>query len=376
MPGRRRRFIRDIRAGTHVEMFLVAAVATVLAVRFYLSLTGYPRVGGEILHVAHVLWGGLLMMAAIVIKLSFLSRRSTRLAAVVGGVGFGLFVDELGKFLTSDNDYFFRPAVAIIYVLFVLIVIATRTIRAGSRYSEEEYLMNALKEMEEVVRHDLDEEEKARALRYLDRSNPANPLVPLLGDLLRRVELVPSPAPALWTRVRRRLRAVYARVADLPGFDLALILFFVGQLVLRLGYVFMLVFLVGLGWEQVLDVRFLGTLASRFEHLSFIHLAQFASSLIAGVFVFLGVVRLRRNRLSAYRNFKLSVLITIFLTQIFIFYEKQFEALVGLGFNIVILVILDYMIGRERSRDGEDAPPISRPAGPERTARTDHSSAR
>ena len=32
-----------------------------------------------------------------------------------------LFVDELGKFITSNNDYFFEPTVGLLYLLFVLL---------------------------------------------------------------------------------------------------------------------------------------------------------------------------------------------------------------------------------------------------------------
>src|SRR5947209_18461248 len=82
-----------------VDSFLVSAVATLLVIRIYLEAAGYPQLGGEGLHIAHVLWGGLGMLLAILLLLLFLSLTTRLIAALVGGAGFGAFIDELGKFL-------------------------------------------------------------------------------------------------------------------------------------------------------------------------------------------------------------------------------------------------------------------------------------
>src|SRR5205823_12634412 len=97
-------FIRNLGAGRLLVTFLVSAVAAFLGVRFYLGVTGYPRLGGGGLHIALMLWGGTLMVAGVLLLLGYLGQRIRRAAAVIGGLCFGLFLDELGTFITSDYD--------------------------------------------------------------------------------------------------------------------------------------------------------------------------------------------------------------------------------------------------------------------------------
>jgi hypothetical protein len=79
---------------------IVAFAVTVIATRVYLDLSGYPKVGGGGLHVAHMLWGGLLLVAAVLLALLFVGRRALILSALAAGIGVGLFIDEVGKFIT------------------------------------------------------------------------------------------------------------------------------------------------------------------------------------------------------------------------------------------------------------------------------------
>ena len=110
-------FVRNLDALYYLEVFIVCAVASVLVIRLFLHLTGYPQIGNSTLHIAHMLWGGLLMLIAIIMLFSFIGKRVELWAAVLGGIGFGTFIDEVGKFVTSDNDYFFQPSISIMYIV-------------------------------------------------------------------------------------------------------------------------------------------------------------------------------------------------------------------------------------------------------------------
>src|SRR5437764_1484822 len=92
-------FIRNFDADSYQENFLVSAVVSIFVIRIFLRFTHYPHLGAGSFHIAHMLWGGFFMLIALVIVFSFLSRSALNVAAIIGGIGFGTFIDELGKFI-------------------------------------------------------------------------------------------------------------------------------------------------------------------------------------------------------------------------------------------------------------------------------------
>jgi hypothetical protein len=347
MKRPRRLPIRDLDAGYTLDLFLVAAVTAVLGIRFALGLAGWPRVEMGQLHIAHMLWGGLLMLVAIVILLSYLGRGGDETAAVLGGLGFGTFIDEIGKFLTRDNDYFYRPSVAIIYVIFILTYMAVRSIHRERTATRGEYLANAINQVRKLATGPLTAEERQKALDYLLRSNPRHPAVAPLRELLERIPPARRNAPRRLTRLRVAAVDTYRRMAGSPLFVRLLIAFFLAQLLVKIGHAALWVGLENMAPEQVMALPFfepeLLDARTRSEW------GELASSLLSGLFVLVGIVRIVRDRLGAFRMFQRSILVSIFLTQVFMFYRSEGSALLALGFNMLVFLALRFMIERERA---------------------------
>lgn len=155
-----RRLIERQHASAHVFTLIISFAAAVLVTRLFLELTGYPQIGNSELHIAHVLWGGLIVAVGAALPLIFSSNSILGVSATLSGIGLGLFFDEVGKFLTQDNDYFFRPAASIIYILFLIGIYVYITVRRGEPDAQTR-LHHALAVMQEVVDGDLDVREKA-----------------------------------------------------------------------------------------------------------------------------------------------------------------------------------------------------------------------
>ena len=342
-------FVRNLEASEYFEVFLVSAVSSILIIRLFLRLTGYPQIGNSSLHIAHMLWGGLLMLISIMILLFFLSRRIDWWAALFGGIGFGTFIDEVGKFVTQDNDYFFQPAVAIMYVIFILIYLAVHTIQTRWSYTKQEYLINAIEGMKEMALRDLDEGEKNRAVGYLNRSDPADPFVISTKNLLLDTRAAAIPRPGAYTSLKFFLNKLYLAVIGKRAFAATVIAIFLLKFVVTTSAVVFYIFFIGLGWERILNSSIFSHMAKRFYNISFVDGAEILSSLASGIFVFIGIYYIRKSRLKAYQMFERSILISIFLTQVFIFYKEQFAALIGLSINILFLLVIKFMTEREKS---------------------------
>jgi len=109
-----------------LDTFVVSTVATIVVIRAFLIVAGFPTLGGEAFHIAHVLWGGLLL--GIALLLSLLSPVNRLTISLVGGIGFGFFIDEIGKFVTPNNDYFYHGTFLLIYLTILVIWLFSRLI--------------------------------------------------------------------------------------------------------------------------------------------------------------------------------------------------------------------------------------------------------
>jgi hypothetical protein len=78
-----------------------------------------------------------------------------------------------------------------------------------------------------------------------------------------------------------------------------------------------------------------------------------AASVLSTALIVVGVIRLRRSRLDAYRWFMRSELVSILVTQVFMFYYNELAAIGGLlGHLLVYFTLRLLMTGEAESRSG------------------------
>ena len=342
-------FVRSIYVGRDLELFLVTAVATILLVRGILAATGWPQLGGGKIHFAHLLWGGLGMLIALVLFMSMEGRLWKILATLSAGIGFGLFIDELGKFITSDNDYFFQPAIAIVYVIFVVLLLVARTLSRDVAVSPQSALVNAFDLAKEAVIRDMDETERAEALALLARCDQSDPIVRRLTTMVTGMAGLPKGAPTFFLRLKARLGGLYRRLSGNRWFRIVVV-----------GW-YALVVLVALAAA----IGYAVSSGATFADLSFAEKGELISAAAAGALVVVGIVRWRRSRLGAYRWFERAMLVTIFLYEFFAFYQEQLTAVFGLAVTLITYVTIRLMIREEQARLHDAELGVEGPALPE-----------
>jgi hypothetical protein len=339
-------FIRNIDAREYLDIFLVSAAASIVFLRLYLHLTGYPTIGGASYHIAHVLWGGMLMLFAFILNFAFLGRRVQRVIAIVGGVGFGVFIDEVGKFITNDNNYFFRPAVGIIYAIFVVLYLCIRFLTREHKLTDQEYQLNALRQLEEAVRKDMDSQERAVTRHMLGQVKYPDAITKQLRQLLDEVQIVPMTKPGWSTRIRRSLGARYQQLWEKRKSRLYVRLFFVLETVAFLGAVFASLYA---NIDNVQDF-----LKGSADYGHSLIIGQLVATVGATVCVLVGLRYLAQARLRSLEWFRTATLVNLLLTEFFLFSRIQFGAVPSFAFNLVMFALLNYVISYEHRLAASD----------------------
>jgi hypothetical protein len=327
-PARRR--IRLADGAARLRLMAITGIATVLITRAYLAATGYPKVGGGTIHIGHVLWGGLLMIAALTVALVWDGKRARNWTALLGGVGVGLFVDEVGKYLTTTNDYFYRPAAAIIYLVFAaLLVVASVLGRdtvggaaniAGTADIADiadpaDRLAAAAQTVSTGLISGLTPGERDATLRLLDGCPEAD-----REAITHLLSLAPAREPGRLARLGTRIgrlaeRAAHLRFAEAVVFGLQVMSHLVVAIVFTAE---------ALSGDRTTDVG-----ASAFTRTVAAVLMLIATWLLV-----------KARRVAAYRLARASVLLDLLVTEIFNFHDSQFGAIAELPWLVVALVFL------------------------------------
>jgi hypothetical protein len=329
----------------HLDLFLVAAIGSVIGNRVFLVITGYPQVGNGTLHISHAIWGALMMGIAVIIAVTYLTPAMRTVVALLGGVGFGFFVDELGKFITRDVNYFFKPTFSLIYIIFVTMFFAFRAIERKD-FGPNEGILNALEALKSATVGKLDETGRRDALALLRTTNPDAGLAERVAALLDEVTVLPDHEPSGPGRLALRARARYFRWTTRRSFTVTVTAVFVVRAAASLGISAVL----------VLDH---GGIHGFSEWMLAVSVVISTGLTVAGV------ASLPVSRVQAYQWFDWGLLVSLLITQIFVFEQEQLVGTITLAVTLVYWALLRSAIRAEQARPGVHANELVTHAPPE-----------
>jgi len=340
--------VKRYRSERYVLISLVTFALTVVTLRGVLKLTGYAQIGNDTVHIAHVLWGGLALFAASLILLVVANRWALVLGAVLCGGGVGLFIDEVGKFITQSNDYFTPVAAPIIYALFLATVMVYLRVRRPPERDVRGEMYRALEQMSgvldrEMSRHDLSVlSQRLVTVKHTAKEQTVRDLAQSMlafveAETPRIVEPQPGRAQRFFTHTRAWAREVFTRRRLRVFLIFAL---FVGGVYAVLD-IALLAFLAVAPRSTVTDfLRGLvssGELAALGDKIWFTVRAVLEGGV--GVASLAGAVLIGLQR--EWRGVSIAVaglIVDLTVVNLLVFYQDQFKALIGTALQYVVLV--------------------------------------
>ncbi len=339
-------------AERYLLLSLVSFAMSVIVTRTFLQLTGYPQLGNGTLHIAHVLWGGLLLFIASLLPLLLANRWAFNTSAILSGIGVGLFIDEVGKFITQTNDYFYPPAAPIIYAFFLLTVLLYLQIRRPEKPNPRTELYRVLEGLTEVLDHDLDIHERAELQEGLQdicmKTDDPNlkQLTESLSKFLDEEDLhLVQAHPTLWDRLHIHIHPLRLKLITQPRLRWFLIVSLGGMGVTALiEFVLLLAAIPTPGPALEILLKPLitrGELHSAQQALWFLVRVLLEGGFGALLIVAGGLFTIQKER-QAIQLATLTLIVWLTVINLLVFYLDQFGALVTTLVQFFVLMALTY----------------------------------
>jgi hypothetical protein len=339
--------VKRYRSEQFVLVSLVAFALTVILLRLILKLTGYAQIGNDTVHIAHVLWGGLGLFAGALVLLVFANRWALYVGAVLCGGGVGLFIDEVGKFITQSNNYFTPAAAPIIYALFLATVLVYLRVRRPPGRDVRGEMYRAFEQMSGVLDHELRRHDLNVLVRRLEvvGTSAADPATRELaramlsyveGERPRCVEPQPGRTQRAFQRVRAWARQVFTR-SRLRAFFLVVLLVVGVYSVLDMALLAFLAVAPSSGaTDSLRSLISPGELAALGDKIWFSVRAVLEGSAGLGMLAGGVLIALRREwRGLSYAVAALIVDLTV--VNLLVFYQDQYKALAGIAIDYILL---------------------------------------
>jgi hypothetical protein len=332
----------------YVLISLATFALTVVVLRGVLKLTGYPQIGNDTIHIAHVLWGGLALFAGSLILLIVSNRWALSFGSVLSGGGAGLFIDEVGKFITQSNNYFTPAAAPIIYGLFlatVLIYLQVRRPRAEDTRGE---MYKAFEQMPGVIDHKMSRHDLGVLQHRLEclQASAEDPAVrtlatAMLDYLLTERPLIVEPNPGPFQRWLARVRAWGRRVFSRPRLRVFLIFAFLAVGVYAVLDMALLAFLAITPASAVTEFLHslvsLGELQALHDKIWFSIRAVLEGGVGSALMVGGALIGLRREW-KGLATSVVALVVGLTVVDLMVFYQDTIKALVSIGVEYILLV--------------------------------------
>ncbi len=340
--------IKRENASDLILLLMISALVSLLVTRFFLNLFGWPTISFGVWHIAHVNWGGALMIIGIILMLALHGERVRRTAAIISGVGWGLFIDEVGKYITKNNNYWFQPAIIFIYISFIILYLVYRYFEKNKPQDPKTLLYSVISKLEDIAEGDLDVREKKELIRKL------NKIIKTEGDENKR-----EFAVGLKSFVVKQK----AKEVDRSGF--------IQQIIAKTGYysynkffktkVVMYALTVYAGaWAVnkiqetiriITNPQRMQLIQKFYDDYSFTNKADthmivlkiISDSLVALLFI-IGIFNISiKKKFKGLKFFQLGLIVSIFLSSVFNFYFEQFSEVFVLATSITLVWVISKM---------------------------------